>query len=428
MGVPERRKQKPPRQQARGLLAIAVPLADDGAVATGNKPTRASRPHFVVAGAGFSGAVLARRLVETLEAARVTVLDERPHIGGNCHTERDASTGVMLHVYGPHIFNTSDERVWEYVNRFASFGPFVNRVKAVTSRGVFGLPINLHTINQFFGKTFSPAEARAFIASHGDRSIGKPRNFEEQALKMLGRDLYETFFYGYTKKQWGCEPRELPASVLKRLPVRFDYNDNYYDKRFQGIPLDGYSAIIEKILRHPRIAVRLGERLDPAAPPDCAHLFFTGSLDAFFKYRLGRLGYRTVTFERHEQAGDYQGNAQVNYPEMDVPWTRITEHKHFTPWETHERTVYFKEFSKETEPCDTPYYPKRLAADMPLLVRYRELARQQCGVSFLGRLGTYRYMDMAPTIGEALDFADRFLPAWVSGADLPVFPNEDSAA
>ncbi len=422
-----RRRQNPPCQQARARLAFLAAVADDGGLmAPASRSRRPRRPHFVVAGAGFSGAVLARRLVETLKFAKVTVLDERPHIGGNCHTERDASTGVMLHVYGPHIFNTSDERVWEYVNRFASFGPFVNRVKAVTGRGVFGMPVNLHTINQFFGSTFSPAEAREFVASLGDRSIGEPRNFEEQALKMLGRDLYETFFYGYTKKQWGCEPRELPASVLKRLPVRFDYNDNYYDKKFQGIPLDGYSAIVEKILRHPRIEVRLGQRVDPAAPPDCAHLFFTGSLDAFFGCRLGRLGYRTVTFERHEQEGDYQGNAQVNYPGMDVPWTRITEHKHFTPWENHARTVYFKEFSKETGPCDTPYYPKRLAADMPLLARYRELARQQRGVSFLGRLGTYRYMDMAPTIGEALDFADRFLPAWASGADLPVFPNEES--
>lgn len=391
-------------------------------------PSRPSHPHFFVAGAGFSGAILARRLAEGIASARVTVLDQRPHIGGNCHTGRDASTGVMLHVYGPHIFNTSDERVWDYVNRFGAFGPFVNRIKALTSRGVFSLPINLHTINQFFGRTFSPDEARAFLESRSDRSIGEPRNFEEQALKMMGRDLYEAFFRGYTKKQWGCEPRELPAAVLKRLPVRFDYNDSYYDRKYQGIPLDGYSALIEKILAHPRVAVRLGERLDPGSPPDAAHLFFTGPLDAFFGHRLGRLGYRTVTFERHEQAGDFQGNALINYPEEHVPWTRIIEHKHFTPWETHERTVYFKEFSTETGPDDAPYYPKRLAPDMQLLARYRGLARERRGVSFLGRLGTYRYMDMAPTIGEALDFADRFLAAWADGANLPVFPNGDGAA
>ena len=384
-------------------------------------------PRFTVVGAGFSGAVLARTLAETLPC-RVTVLDERDHVAGNCHTERDAATGVMVHRYGPHIFNTSQQRVWEYVNRFGKFRAWVNRVKAVTPRGVFSLPINLHTINQFYGKTLNPAEARAFIASLGDASIGEPRNFEEQALKMIGRDLYETFFYGYTLKQWGCEPRELSASILKRLPVRFNYDDNYYDKVWQGIPEDGYSSIVQNILDHPGIEVRLGVRFNPAAPasPDgAAHTFYTGPLDSYFGCRLGRLSYRTVTFERGEAEGDFQGNAVLNYSDPAVPFTRIHEHRHFTPWEDHERTVYFKEYSKETGPNDPPYYPKRLENDLRLLRQYRELAAREPGVSFLGRLATYRYMDMEKVIGEALDFSAAFTEAWRQRKPLPVFPNDE---
>jgi UDP-galactopyranose mutase len=380
---------------------------------------------FAIVGAGFSGAVLARQLVEGTKGSEVTVLEERSHIGGNCHTERDKATGVMVHVYGPHIFNTSDERVWQYVNRFGKFGPFVNRVKAHTSKGIFSMPINLHTINQFFGRKFSPNEAKEFISTLGDQSIREPANFEEQALKMLGRDLYEAFFRGYTKKQWGCEPTELPASVLKRLPVRFNYDDNYYDKRFQGIPVDGYSAIIAAMLDHPRIKLRLGVKFDPASLPECDHLFYTGPLDAFYGHKLGRLGYRTVTFERREAVGDYQGNAVINYPEADVPFTRIHEHKHFAPWENHEKTVYFKEYSKETEPSDIPYYPKRLEADKKLLKGYRELAEKETNVSFLGRLATYRYMDMGPVIAEALRFADDFLLSRNTCAKAAVFPNNE---
>ena len=204
---------------------------------------------ILVIGAGFSGAVAARQLAESLPC-QVEVWDERDHIAGNCHTERDTETGVMVHRYGPHIFNTDNERVWDYVRRFGDFRPFTNRVKAVTSRGVFTLPINLLTINQFFGKAFSPSEAERFTSALGDKTITEPANFEEQALKMLGRDLYEAFFEGYTVKQWGCHPRELPASILKRLPVRFNYDDNYYNRRFQGIPAEGYTEIIRRILDH----------------------------------------------------------------------------------------------------------------------------------------------------------------------------------
>lgn len=377
-------------------------------------------PTYVIAGAGFAGAVLARELVEHLDC-RVTVLEAKDHIGGNCHTERDPTTNIMLHKYGPHIFNTNREDAWNYVNRFARMRPFVNRVKARIDRGIFSLPINLHTINQFFGKTFTPAEARAFIASIADQTIREPSNFEEQGLKMVGRELYQAFFQGYTKKQWGCEPRELPASILKRLPVRFNYNDSYYDKLYQGIPDEGYTELIRRILQHDRIELVLNSKFDPGAPLTCDHLFYTGPIDAYFHFKLGRLGYRTVTFERIDTEGDLQGNAVINYPQLNVAYTRIHEHKHFAPAEEHCLTVAFKEFSKETGTNDLPYYPKRLEADLALLQQYIGLAKEQSGVSFLGRLGTYRYLNMDEVIAESLDFAAEFLQCIKNRTAPPVF-------
>lgn len=381
---------------------------------------------YLVVGAGFSGAVVARQLAERL-SAEILVVDARDHIAGNCHTSRDASTGVMVHHYGPHIFNTNNKTVWECVNRFGKMHPFINRVKAVTHRGVFPLPINLFTINLFFQKTFRPDEAQEFLATVGDPSIEEPKNFEEQALKMLGRDLYETFFYGYTKKQWGTDPRELPAAVLKRLPVRFNYDDNYYDKEFQGIPENGYTDIVRGILDHPSIEVRLNTAFHPAQwqRGEYDHCFYTGPIDAFFHYSEGRLGYRTMQFERFEAEGDYQGTAVLNYPDPSIPWTRVHEHKHFTPWEKHERTIVVREYSKETGPEDTPYYPKRLASDKELLKKYRALASSLTSVSFLGRLATYRYMDMETVIGEALDFSEKFIAASLANHPTPVFPNEE---
>jgi UDP-galactopyranose mutase len=382
--------------------------------------------NYLVVGAGFSGAVLARELVEQSDC-QVTVIEARSHVAGNCHTERDAATGVMVHKYGPHIFNTNRPRVWDYVNRFGTLRPYSNRVKASTSRGIFSFPINLHTINQFFGKKLDPTGARAFLESLGDKSIGEPRNFEEQALKFIGRELYEVFFYGYTRKQWGCEPSELPASILKRLPIRFNYDDIYYSSAQQGIPELGYTAMMEKILDHPSIAVKLGTPFQREMEKEYAHTFFTGLIDAYFGFSLGRLGYRTVIFERIEAEGDYQGNAVINYTELDPPQTRIHEHKHFTPWEKHERTVAFKEFSQETGPEDIAYYPKRLAADRELLVEYRRAAENLRGVSFVGRLGTYRYLDMDAVIDEALDFSAKFVSSWRKGAAAPLFPNDEGA-
>lgn len=364
---------------------------------------------ILIVGAGFSGAVLAEQ-ISRMTNKSILVIDERAHIGGNCFTQRDKDTDVIEHVYGPHIFNTDNVKVWDYIQQFCTMMPFVNRVKAVTKSSVYSLPINLHTINQFYNKTFNPHEAQAFISSLGDSSIHEPQNFEEQALKMLGNDLYKAFFYGYTKKQWGCEPSELPASILKRLPVRFNYDDNYYSNPYQGIPKDGYTPIFEKMLDHPNIEVLLNTKFDNNFNTDeYEHVFFSGPIDSFFNYKFGRLGYRTVTFEKNITEGDFQGNPVINYTDFEVPYTRIHEHKHFTPWEEHEKTIFFKEFSKETEIGDVPYYPKRLDIDLEMLTRYQEESQKLKNITFVGRLATYKYMDMHNVINEALIVAEKFI-------------------
>lgn len=375
---------------------------------------------IAIAGAGFAGAVIARQLAETGRYL-CTVFDERDHVAGNCHSRRDSETGVMVHEYGPHIFNTSREDVWEYINQWTRFGPYVNRVKAVTDKGIFSLPLNLLTINQFFGKRFNPQEAREFIQSLGDASIEHPQNFEEQALKFVGRDLYDAFFFGYTKKQWGVDPKQLPASILQRLPIRFNYDDNYYNQKYQGIPLDGYTSIVEKILDHPAIEVLLGKRFSPGGQSkDYDHIFWSGPLDSWFSYSEGRLGYRTLVFERFKARGDFQGNPVINYCEEKVPYTRVSEHKHFAPWEQHEKSIYFQEYSKQTQEGDVPYYPLRLSGDKEILSKYIQLAEQEKNVTFIGRLGTYRYLDMHQVIGESLDLS-RHLTNSVELESWPTF-------
>jgi UDP-galactopyranose mutase len=363
--------------------------------------------HLGMAGAGLSCAVIAR---ETAEGGHdVDVFEIRSHPAGNCHTERDAATGVMVHLYGPHIFHTDDEEIWGYVNRFAEFRPYIHRVKATTRGEVFSLPINLHTINQIFRKTFSPTEAQQFITSRADNTIQQPRSFEEQALRFVGPELYEAFFKAYTEKQWGCSPREIPASILKRLPVRFDYNDNYFSHRFQGMPVEGYTALVASLLDHPRISVHLGEPLTRGMVDEFDHVFYSGPLDGFYDYELGRLDYRTLDFERFTDDGDYQGCAVMNYCAADVPYTRITEHKHFAPWESHDATVCYREFSRHCGPNDIPYYPVHRVEASALLDQYRARAAAEGTVSFVGRLGTYRYMDMDVTMRNALDAARQFL-------------------
>lgn len=365
---------------------------------------------ILIVGAGFSGSVVAERLAANIDC-EITILEERGHVGGNCYTEVDESTGIIVHKYGPHIFNTNNEKVWDYINQFTKMIPFINRVKSVVNGQVYSMPINLHTINQFFQKTMSPKEAKSFIDSKGDFEIASPTNFEEQALKFIGEELYMAFFYGYTKKQWGCEPAELPASILKRLPVRFDYNDNYYTSKFQGIPENGYTEIFDKMLQDSKIDVKLNTKFDKDTDIELFdYVVYTGPIDAYFDYRFGRLGYRTVYFEKSYDTEDFQGNAVINYPDSKIPYTRIHEHKHFMPWKSYEKTVYFKEFSKETESDDVPYYPKRLAKDIDMLQLYEEEAKKISNkVIFLGRLANYQYKDMHHIIADALDCSESLI-------------------
>lgn len=371
---------------------------------------------LLLVGAGLSGAVIGRELAEA--GHNITIVEARDHVAGNCHTERDTDTGVMVHRYGPHIFHTDDVEVWDYVNKFETFLPYKNQVKTTTQGQVFSLPINLHTINQFFGKTMRPDEASAFIEAQADTSITDPQTFEEQALRYVGPALYEAFFKGYTIKQWGISPSKLPASILKRLPVRFNYDDNYFFHRFQGMPKNGYTTMVERMLDHPAITVNLNTTFSRDQAIGYDHVFYAGPLDGWFEFTLGRLGYRTLDFERFTYQGDYQGCAVMNYGQETIPYTRVTEHKHFSPWESHEGSVLFREFPRDCTPDDIPYYPIRLVREKALLADYVALAKLEQGVTFVGRLGTYRYLDMDVTIREALDTAALF-----SGApqNMPCF-------
>jgi UDP-galactopyranose mutase len=374
--------------------------------------------HIGIAGAGYSGAVIARELAEA--GHDISVVDSRDHIGGNSHTERN-SDGVMVHVYGPHIFHTQHQNVWDYINRFGVMMPYNHRVKALSNGRAYSLPVNLLTINQFFNKTFSPAEAEEFVHSIADTTITSPVTFEDQALRFVGRELYEAFFKGYTKKQWGVDPTELPASILARLPVRFNYEDSYFNHPYQAIARDGYTEIIAAILDHPRINVALGRSLSRADSGSFDHMFWTGPIDSYFGYEHGRLGYRTLDFEAEIHDGDYQGCPVLNYCDEDVPFTRITEHKHFAPWESHERTVIYREFSRLCGEKDIPYYPIRLVKEKEQLGQYVEMARREANVTFVGRLGTYRYLDMDVTIFEALKVASGVKDALANRESVPSF-------
>lgn len=374
---------------------------------------------IAIIGAGFSGAVIARELAEAGYA--VELFEARSHTGGNAYSYVDGESGITVHAYGPHIFHTDHERVWEYISRFGVMMPYINRVKSTVGGRVYSLPINLHTINQFFDKAMSPAEAKAFVATLSDPSIGEPANFEEQALKLLGRGLYEAFFKGYTIKQWGVDPKSLPASILKRLPVRFNYDDNYFAHKYQGMPRDGYTAIIDALLDHPNITVCLESVFDRAMCTDYGHVFYSGPIDAFYAYDLGRLGYRTLDFVMERAEGDFQGCAVMNYGDVDVPYTRISEHKHFAPWESHAQTLCFKEYSRLCGETDIPYYPIRQTEEQAMLKHYVAKANGESNVTFVGRLGTYRYLDMDVTIKEALEAAERFKEAMKSDGAMPAF-------
>ena len=377
------------------------------------------RGRFLMVGAGLSGAVIGRHLAEA--GHDVTIVDARSHVAGNCHTQRDPDTGVMVHIYGPHIFHTDDAEVWDYVNSYETFMPYKNRVKTISGGQVFSLPINLHTINQFFNATMGPDAAREFLTAQGDSSITDPQTFEEQALRFVGQGLYEAFFKGYTQKQWGCHPSALPASILKRLPVRFNYDDNYFFHQFQGMPQNGYTAMVERILDHSGITLHLNTCFTRGQAKKYDHVFYSGPLDGWYDFDIGRLGYRTLDFERFTHQGDYQGCAVMNYGEVSVPWTRITEHKYFAPWEKHEGSVCYREFSRECGPDDIPYYPIRLMEEQALLRQYVARAEGEQGVTFVGRLGTYRYLDMDVTIREALNTARAFSIHLAEGTKMPAF-------
>jgi UDP-galactopyranose mutase len=376
---------------------------------------------FAIVGAGFSGAVVARELAEAGHS--IVVFDARDHVAGNCFTARHA-TGVMVHTYGPHIFHTQHEHVWQYINKFGEMMPYQHRVKAISKQTMYSLPVNLKTINQFFDRNFDADEAEKFIASKADNTITDPVSFEDQGLRFVGRELYEAFFAGYTSKQWGVDPKELPASILARLPVRFNDDDTYFSHPYQAIPKDGYTPIVEAILNHDEISVHLSTRFSPTESKEFGsfdHIIWTGPIDAYFGFEFGRLGYRTLDFVPEVADGDYQGHPVVNYCDTDVPYTRITEHKHFAPWESHDKTIVYREFSRLCGEADTPYYPIRLVKEKEQLLNYVQRARDAKGVTFIGRLGTYRYLDMDVTIHEALLASKTMLECIANKQPLPSF-------
>jgi len=376
---------------------------------------------FAIVGAGFSGAVVARELADAGHS--IVVFDARDHVAGNCFTARHA-TGVMVHTYGPHIFHTQHEHVWQYINKFGEMMPYQHRVKAISKQTMYSLPVNLKTINQFFDRNFDADEAEKFIASKADNTITDPVSFEDQGLRFVGRELYEAFFAGYTSKQWGVDPKELPASILARLPVRFNDDDTYFSHPYQAIPKDGYTPIVEAILNHDEIKLHLSTRFSPTESKEFGsfdHIIWTGPIDAYFGFEFGRLGYRTLDFVPEVADGDYQGHPVVNYCDTDVPYTRITEHKHFAPWESHDKTIVYREFSRLCGEADTPYYPIRLVKEKEQLLNYVQRARDAKGVTFIGRLGTYRYLDMDVTIHEALLASKTILECIANKQPLPSF-------
>ena len=374
---------------------------------------------YCIVGAGFSGAVIGRELAES--GHKVLIVDERDHVAGNCHCARDPQTDIMTHVYGPHIFHTANEEVWTYIQKFGVMKPYNHRVQAVSGGRVFSLPVNLLTINQFFNQVMNPEEARAFIAAKASR-IDNPANFEEQAMSMIGPELYAAFFRGYTRKQWGVDPTQLPASILKRLPLRFNYDDSYFAHPHQAIPEKGYTEIVAAILDHANIEVRLGTRFEEQDEA-FAHIIYSGPIDRYFKFEYGRLGYRTLDFEIIRASGDYQGTAVLNYCDEDVPFTRITEHKHFAPWDSasYEGTICYREFSRFCGPDDIPYYPIRRTDEETMLRKYVGRAQATAGVTFVGRLGSYRYLDMDVTIAEALHAAREMWACISAGKPIPAF-------
>jgi UDP-galactopyranose mutase len=378
---------------------------------------------LVIVGSGFFGLTIADRCARDL-GLRVLIVERRGHIGGNAYSEPEPQTGIEVHRYGAHLFHTSSTRIWEYVSQFTAFTGYQHRVFSTFKGRVYPLPINLGTICEYFGAAMSPGQARELIAGQAaEVPPGQAANLEEQAISLIGRPLYEAFIRGYTAKQWQADPLDLPAEIITRLPVRYTFNNRYFSDTYEGLPVDGYTAWLERMADHPSIEVRLdtdfaslrGDLLGSVP------VVYTGPLDAYFSYAEGELGWRTLDFDLQVlPVGDFQGTPVMNYADADVPFTRIHEFRHFHPerdWYPEDKTVIMREYSRPAGRDDEPYYPVNATADRARLLAYRELARREPGVLFGGRLGTYQYLDMHMAIGSALSMYDNQLRPFFAGRE-----------
>ena len=359
---------------------------------------------YLIVGAGLFGAVFAREAMN--RGKTCLVLDRRDHIGGNIYTEKVED--IQVHRYGAHIFHTSDKKVWDYINQYAEFNNYINSPVAVYKNELYNLPFNMNTFSRMWNIR-TPKEAREIIEGQiADLHIEEPRNLEEQALSLVGRDVYEKLVKGYTEKQWGRDCKDLPAFIIRRLPLRFTYDNNYFNDRYQGIPMGGYTRIIEKLLEGAEVRTGV-DYLKERETYECAagKIIFTGMIDEYYGYRLGALEYRSVRFETEVlNCDNYQGNAVVNYTDREVPYTRVIEHKHFE-FGTQKKTVISREYSSEWKVGDEPYYPVNDEKNSVLYEKYASLAAGEDNVIFGGRLGAYRYYDMDKVIASALELADR---------------------
>ncbi|WP_144999915.1 UDP-galactopyranose mutase [Kocuria rhizophila] len=384
---------------------------------------------LVVVGSGLFGLTVAERAAREL-GLKVTMIDRRPHLGGNAYSENEERTGIEVHRYGAHLFHTSNERVWEYVNRFTQFTNYVHRVYTRHQGEVYPMPINLGTINQFFRAAYSPGEARELIREQAGELAGTdPQNLNDKGIQLIGRPLYEAFIKHYTGKQWQTDPKDLPASIISRLPVRYTYDNRYFNDTHEGLPVDGYTAWLERMADHPNIDVRLdtdffddSQEFSKSNVVGQVPVVYTGPVDRYFDYAEGDLSWRTIDLEEEVlDIEDFQGTSVMNYPDADVPYTRIHEFRHFHPERdyTKDATVIMREFSRFAEKGDEPYYPVNTSEDREKLLAYRDLAQSESSVLFGGRLGTYKYLDMHMAIGSALSMVDnKIAPHFTSGAPL----------